>query len=205
MALHDAVARSTRAPLTSASPRPEQRSTSCTSSAHRLGPDGAAALSPADTCPDNNVLTADGLLLLDFEGAEWRHVAWDIAYLRVPWPTCWCSWRLADDVAVAALGRYRAAAGARVRRGRRRRHRRRRTRLGVHLGGPVPGPALADDPPRPGTGRRPNRRAMILHRLGGAAAKPELPRAADLAAGCAPNWSAAGARSSWPTRRRSRD
>ena len=36
------------------------------------------------------------LVLLDFEGAEWRHVAWDLAYLRVPWPTCWCSWRLPD-------------------------------------------------------------------------------------------------------------
>ena len=75
---------------------------------HRLGADGAAALTPADACPDNNVAVGGRLVLLDFEGAQWRHVAWDVAYLRVPWPTCWCSWRLPDDVADAALERYRA-------------------------------------------------------------------------------------------------
>lgn len=67
-----------------------------------------SALSPADACPDNNVMTETGLVLIDFEGAEFRHVAWDLAYLLVPWPTCWCSWRLPDDVVSAALDRYRA-------------------------------------------------------------------------------------------------
>lgn len=62
------------------------------------GPD-ARALTPSDACPDNNVLRAGVLVLLDFEGAQVRHVAWDVAYLRVPWPSCWCSWRLPDDVA----------------------------------------------------------------------------------------------------------
>jgi hypothetical protein len=70
---------------------------------------GAAcwALSPSDACPDNNLVTDRGMLLLDFEGAQVRHVAWDAAYLTVPWPSCWCSWRLPDDVAGRALGHWR--------------------------------------------------------------------------------------------------
>lgn len=72
------------------------------------------ALTPADACPDNNLQTADGLRLIDFESAQVRHVAWDAAYLTVPWPSCWCSWRLPDDVAQAALQRWREACAAPV-------------------------------------------------------------------------------------------
>ncbi|WP_155368371.1 phosphotransferase family protein [Catellatospora vulcania] len=80
--------------------------------AARLDDDAASALSPSDACPDNNVFTENGLALIDFEHAEWRHIAWDVAYLRVPWPSCWCSWRLPDDVADRAVARYRAAMAA---------------------------------------------------------------------------------------------
>ena len=52
--------------------------------------------------------TADGVVLVDFEGAQWRHVAWDVAYLTVPWPSCWCSWRMPSDVVERAVERYRA-------------------------------------------------------------------------------------------------
>jgi hypothetical protein len=149
--------------------------------AHRLGSDGSAAITPADACPDNNVRVEDGIVLLDFEGAQWRHVAWDIAYLRVPWPTCWCSWRLPEPVADAALDRYRRAAGpvledvaeadvdAAV--------------LGWAFIGfdMFAGRALADDPPLNADRPTPTRRAMILHRLGVAAANTELAAAADLA------------------------
>lgn len=65
------------------------------------------ALSPADTCPDNNVETESGLALIDFEWAQHRHVAWDAAYLSVPWPTCWCACRLPAELAEAALARWR--------------------------------------------------------------------------------------------------
>ena len=71
-----------------------------------LAPAGTA-LDPGDACPDNNLETPDGLILLDFEWAEFRHVGWVAAYLRVPWPTCWCSWRMPDEVTDAALGRWR--------------------------------------------------------------------------------------------------
>jgi hypothetical protein len=69
----------------------------------------AYALTPADACPDNNVVTRNGLVLLDFEQATMRHVAWDAAYLLVPWPSCWCSWNIPAEYAHAALARWRAA------------------------------------------------------------------------------------------------
>lgn len=37
------------------------------------------ALTPGDVCPDNNVLGADRVVLLDLEGAAYRHLAWDAA------------------------------------------------------------------------------------------------------------------------------
>ena len=70
----------------------------------RTGPD--LALTPSDTCPDNNLLGPDGLLLLDFEHAEIRHRAWEAAYLRVPWPSCWCAWQVPDGVSGLALEAY---------------------------------------------------------------------------------------------------
>jgi Phosphotransferase enzyme family len=68
----------------------------------------APVLTAGDACPDNNLLRGDGVALIDFEFAEVRHLTWDVAYLRVPWPTCWCSWRLPTRVAEAAVARYRA-------------------------------------------------------------------------------------------------
>jgi Phosphotransferase enzyme family len=74
----------------------------------RLGSGGPAALTPADTCPDNNVRTGGELALIDFESAQWRHVAWDVAYLTVPWPSCWCAWAIPDDLRDRAIDAYRA-------------------------------------------------------------------------------------------------
>ncbi len=70
--------------------------------------DGPGALTPGDACPDNNIETPDGLVLIDFEVADFRHVAWDAAYLTEPWPTCWCSWRLPSEVTDEAVARWRA-------------------------------------------------------------------------------------------------
>ena len=64
--------------------------------------DEVQVLSPFDACPDNNIRTATGLRLIDFEGATVAHPAWDVAYLRVPWPSCWCAWRMPDAVAERA-------------------------------------------------------------------------------------------------------
>jgi hypothetical protein len=67
----------------------------------------ALSLSAADMCPDNNLVRDGGLVLLDFEFALWRPIAWDAAYLRVPWPTCWCAWSLDAGAAEVALARWR--------------------------------------------------------------------------------------------------
>ena len=62
-------------------------------------------LSPTDACPDNNVATPSGTRLVDFEGATLWNPAWDVAYLQVPWASCWCAWRLPDDVERRAVER----------------------------------------------------------------------------------------------------
>ena len=81
----------------------------------RLAGSGPSALTLADACPDNNVRTPDGYLLIDFEEAEWRPVAWDVAYLTVPWPSCWCCFTLPAEVTRRALDRYRSVAAGRLR------------------------------------------------------------------------------------------
>ncbi len=128
------------------------------------GPDQAWALTPADACPDNNRLTADGLVLLDLEGAQLRHVAWDVAYLLVPWPSCWCSWRPPADVAETALESWRAAIGLLYA------HEPafKRDLSTVTLGWAMTSAgwfvrrAVQDDHPHPAT---PSRKAMVQHRL----------------------------------------
>jgi hypothetical protein len=69
----------------------------------------ASSLSAADMCPDNNLVGDAGLVLLDFEFALWRPIAWDAAYLSVPWPTCWCAWSLEEAAARTALEEWRDA------------------------------------------------------------------------------------------------
>jgi hypothetical protein len=64
------------------------------------------ALSPGDTCPGNARRTANGWDLFDFEFAEFRHVAWDAAYLLVPWPTCSAAWELPNATKQAAFASW---------------------------------------------------------------------------------------------------
>lgn len=64
-------------------------------------------LSAGDMCPDNNLLTEDSAYFLDLEFATVRHLAWDLAYLLVPWPSCWCAWRLPPGLGWSALERWR--------------------------------------------------------------------------------------------------
>jgi hypothetical protein len=151
----------------------------------RLGGSGLAALTPADACPDNNVLTADGLVLVDFEGAQWRHIAWDVAYLRVPWPTCWCAWQIPDAVADRAVAAYLSAVREGVPEAA-------DPQFSADVAAAVVGwavvtttlfidNALGEDPPLNPDRPTPTRRAMIQHRLGLAAGTAELPALAELA------------------------
>lgn len=146
---------------------------------------GPAALTPADACPDNNVSTGDGLVLIDFESAQWRRVAWDLAYLAVPWPTCWCSWRIPAGVAARAIEAYRARVASPYVDA---------PEFDADIAVAAVGwafvstswflrEALLDDPPMGGPEKpTPTRRAMILHRLGrvrGSAGPPALAELAD--------------------------
>lgn len=63
-------------------------------------------LSAGDMCPDNNLLADDQAYFLDLEFATVRHLAWDLAYLLVPWPSCWCAWRLPPGLGRSALERW---------------------------------------------------------------------------------------------------
>jgi hypothetical protein len=153
----------------------------------RLSVAGPAALTLADACPDNNVRRGDGYVLIDFEEAEWRHIAWDIAYLTVPWPSCWCSFRLPADVTQHALARYRAAIAGQL----------------AYADTPAfeqdvalattgwafvsvswfLGAALGEDRPlHDAAAGLPTRRAVILHRLDNARNAPALPALAEFAA-----------------------
>jgi hypothetical protein len=151
----------------------------------RLGASGLGALTPADACPDNNVLTADGLALLDFEGAQWRHIAWDVAYLRVPWPSCWCSWRMPGEVSARAFDAYCETASPLI-----------PEVAGAQFERDVSAAAvgwafitmtwfvdnaLGSDPMLNPGKPTPTRRAMISHRLAAAARSTELPALAELA------------------------
>lgn len=153
---------------------------------HRLGGDGAAALTPADACPDNNMAVGDRLVLIDFENAQWRHIAWDVAYLRVPWPTCWCSWRLPAGVVDDAVAAYRhraAPAFPQVSDDEFEREVEAAT-IGWSLMSAVYlDNALGQEAALSGRYRRaPSRRAVLVNRLEQAACSSELPAASELAA-----------------------
>jgi hypothetical protein len=67
---------------------------------------------PGDLCPDNNLITPAGVRLLDFESAGLYPVFLDAAYIRMPFSTCWCVFRLPPELSKAAEARYRAAVSA---------------------------------------------------------------------------------------------
>ncbi|MER7769551.1 hypothetical protein [Kitasatospora sp. NPDC096140] len=66
------------------------------------------AFTPGDTCPDNNLLTPDGLRLLDFEAADFQSVFLTAAYCRMPFSSCWCVFALPDGLARRIEAAYRA-------------------------------------------------------------------------------------------------
>ena len=70
--------------------------------------DREPVFSPGDICPDNNMLTADGIRFLDFESAGFHSAFLDAAYIRMPFSTCWCVFRLPPELAAAAEAAYRS-------------------------------------------------------------------------------------------------
>ncbi|MBM2623172.1 phosphotransferase [Actinoplanes sp. LDG1-06] len=145
---------------------------------------GPAILSPGDTCPDNNIATPQGQILIDFEAAQWQHPAWDVAYLTVPWPSCWCSWRLPVPVSEQTLSHYQQeatipwATSPTFRADIEAAH----TVWAVMTTAWFLPRALADDPP-PADPRKqmPTRRSQILNRLQTPASRSDSPALAAVA------------------------
>ncbi|HET8640497.1 MAG TPA: hypothetical protein VFM37_01090, partial [Pseudonocardiaceae bacterium] len=77
-------------------------------SARLLGGPGYRAFSPSDLCPDNNLVTGNGVRFLDFEWGCIRDVTLDVAYLRVPFPSCWCVFALPTGMADVMLTCWRS-------------------------------------------------------------------------------------------------
>ncbi|MCX4750798.1 hypothetical protein OG455_35750 [Kitasatospora sp. NBC_01287] len=63
---------------------------------------------PGDTCPDNNLLTADGLRLIDFEAAGFESVFLTAAYCRMPFSSCWCVFELPPGLPARIERAYRS-------------------------------------------------------------------------------------------------
>jgi hypothetical protein len=56
------------------------------------------AFTPSDCCPDNHFLRGDKVVFFDCEFAGMRHALLDLAYITVPFPTCWCTNRLPEGM-----------------------------------------------------------------------------------------------------------
>jgi hypothetical protein len=75
--------------------------------ARAVQPGGFDVFSPGDLCPDNNLVTPAGVRLLDFEAAGIYSVFLDAAYIRMPFSTCWCVFRLPPRLSQDAETAYR--------------------------------------------------------------------------------------------------
>ncbi len=67
------------------------------------------ALLHGDPCPGNDLHTADGVRFVDFEQAALGPGAVEFAYLRIGFPTCWCSTAPPAPVLAEAEAAYRTA------------------------------------------------------------------------------------------------
>ncbi|SHG13546.1 phosphotransferase family protein [Streptoalloteichus hindustanus] len=89
-------------------PTPERVAERARRTARLLGVTRYRAFSPSDVCPDNNLVTSRGVRFLDFEWGSVRDIALDAAYLRVPFPSCWCVFALPPGMAEAMVAAWQA-------------------------------------------------------------------------------------------------
>ncbi|MFJ9615334.1 hypothetical protein [Streptomyces noursei] len=57
-----------------------------------------AAFTPGDPCPYNALVAPGGVRLIDFELSGYLPVFLIAAYCRSPFPSCWCVYRMPDEV-----------------------------------------------------------------------------------------------------------
>ncbi|PBC86965.1 MULTISPECIES: aminoglycoside phosphotransferase family protein [unclassified Streptomyces] len=75
----------------------------------RLGRAPGHALLHGDPCPGNDLHTAQGVRFIDFEQATLGNGIVELAYLRIGFPTCWCSTAAAAPLLDRAESAYRTA------------------------------------------------------------------------------------------------
>ena len=63
-----------------------------------LAPDLFNAFVQSDAAPDNFLFDGANWRLLDFEGARYTHALLEAAYCRMPFPTCWCVYRMPESL-----------------------------------------------------------------------------------------------------------
>ncbi len=73
-----------------------------------LGSRALRAFSPADLCPDNALVTADGVQFLDYEWGGFRDITLDATYALVPFPGCWCCPDITADHAELMVQAWRS-------------------------------------------------------------------------------------------------
>lgn len=61
-----------------------------------------------DAAPDNCLWHDGHLRLIDFEGARYAHALLEGVYCRMPFPTCWCVYRIPEAIMQRAENAYRA-------------------------------------------------------------------------------------------------
>lgn len=66
-------------------------------------------VTPADMCPDNNLLTPSGVRFLDLEFAGCSPVFFEAAYARLPFPSCWCAFDIPSELAQRMEGALRGS------------------------------------------------------------------------------------------------
>jgi len=64
-----------------------------------------------DPCPANDLHTAAGVRFVDFEQASLGDGTVELAYLRIGFPTCWCSTAQPPELLAEAEAAYAAASG----------------------------------------------------------------------------------------------
>lgn len=80
-------------------------------SSRLLDPGPWLTLVHGDPCPDNSLLVADRIRLIDYEFARPSHALLDGIYWRMGFPTCWCAGRTPEDVAARIDAVYRSELG----------------------------------------------------------------------------------------------
>ncbi|QGK69648.1 hypothetical protein GIY23_09075 [Allosaccharopolyspora coralli] len=76
--------------------------------AELLGSTRYRSFSPSDICPDNSLVTGNGVRFLDFEWGCVRDIVLDAAYLQFPFPSSWCSYAMPENLGESLLATWRS-------------------------------------------------------------------------------------------------